>query len=134
MPDADKPFRQHMEEESSQELGRSERHYLLYTTVRIVPPTEADLFSVEGKQTMIGNGNTMRVAAEIAQHLQRAAERRFGINHPELQMQSPEQLRKLFRIGKQGGGSAAAQCTAFPQPLQSSDKFAAEHFSKHWNR
>ena len=114
MPDADKTFRPYMEEESPQELGPSEGHDLLYIAVRIVSPTEADLFSVEGEQAMIGNGDTMRVTAEITQHLQWAAERCFGINDPAPQMQPPEQFRKLLRISKQGRGSAAAQFAAFP--------------------
>jgi hypothetical protein len=62
---------------------------------------------------MIGIRDTMRVAAEIAQHLQRAAERRFGIDDPAPQMQSPEQLRKLFRTSKQGRRPVAEQFALF---------------------
>lgn len=75
----------------------------------------------------------MRIAAEIPQHLHRAAERSFGANHPAPQMQSPEQLRKLFRIGKDGRWSAAAELAELTQPFQSRDELAAKDFSEHWD-
>jgi len=107
--DAHEAFGQHVEEESHQELGNMESHFFLYAAVRIVLPTKADLFSVEGKQTAIRDGDTMCVAAQISEHLNGPAERSFGVNHPAPQMETPEQLGKLFRIGKQGRRSAAAE-------------------------
>ena len=102
VPDAYKAFRQHMQKESAQELCGGLRHFFLNAAVRVVLPPEADLFSVERKQAVVGDGNAVRIAAEIAQHLHRSAERGFGVNHPTPQMQLPDQLRKLFRVGKEG--------------------------------
>ena len=100
----------------------------------VVFPLKADALSVEGKQAMVGDGDAMRVAAQIPQYLQRVGQRGFGINHPASQMESAEQLRKLFRIGKDGCRSVATQFSTLAQPLQASNELAAEHFSKHGNR
>lgn len=131
MPNANEAFRQYMEKESAEELGRSERHDFLGAAVCVVLPLKTDSFSVEGNQAAIRNGNAMGVAAEISQHLHRSAERSFGIDHPAPQMQASEQLGKLFWISEDGGRSVAAEFAALTQPLQSGDELAAEDFSQH---
>lgn len=98
-----------MEKESAQELCGGERHELLCAAVRVIPPLKADLLSIKSDEAMIRNGDAMGIAAEIPQHLQRPAERGFGVNHPAPEMESPEQLRKLFWIGKEGRRAAAAE-------------------------
>jgi len=134
MPNANEAFRQYMEKESAEELSRSERHNFLGAAVCVVLPLKTDSFSVKGNQAVIRNGNAMGVAAEIPQHLHRSAERSFGIDHPAPQMQAPEQLGKLFRIGEDGGRPVAAEVAALTQPLQSGNELAAEDFSQHWDR
>jgi len=54
--------------------------------MRIVLPSESDVLPIKGQQPVIGDGDPMGVSAEIAEHLQRAAEGGFGINYPVLPM------------------------------------------------
>jgi len=39
---------------------------------------------VEGNEAVVGDGDAMGVAAEIAEHVMGTAERWFGIDHPVL--------------------------------------------------
>jgi hypothetical protein len=67
--DADKAAGQNMQQETSQELVRGERHHPLLITVRIIFPAEGNLVLVEGHETVVANGHAMGVAGEIAQHM-----------------------------------------------------------------
>jgi hypothetical protein len=55
--------------------------------VGVVLPAKGDAFAVELEQSMIADRNLVRVSAEVAQHLSRSAERRFGISNPVLTKQ-----------------------------------------------
>ncbi len=68
MSDAHEAFWQHMEEEAAEELGCLELHDALPAAVGIILPTEAHPFPVEGDKAVVGDGDAMGVAAEIAQH------------------------------------------------------------------
>src|SRR4051812_21922789 len=127
---ADEALRQHMQKESSQELSRGERHNFLCTAVRVVLPLKADSLSVEGNQTVIGNRDAMRIAAEIAQHLHGSAKGGFGVNHPAPQMEAAEQFGKLFGSGKQMRRAGAAELAALTQPLQACNELGTKNFAQ----
>ena len=74
VPDADEALREHVEEESTDELVGGNRHHALFVAVSVIPPTERDVVAVEGEQSMIGDGDTMGIAAEVTQHLFGTAE------------------------------------------------------------
>ena len=76
-----------MQQEAPQELLRRQGHHSFVIPLRIVLPAEGDLIILEGDQATVGDGDAMSVAAEIAEHVMRAAERGLGIDHPVL----PEQ-------------------------------------------
>ena len=69
VPDADKTFREHMNQEPANKLFGGNSHRALYVSVSIVPPAERDGVAVEGEQSMIGDGDAMGIAAEVTQHL-----------------------------------------------------------------
>ena len=48
----------------------------------IVLPTERDVGVVGGNEAAVGDGDTMRVTGEIAQHLLGSRERRLAVNYP----------------------------------------------------
>ena len=85
--DAHEASGQHVEEEAAQELAGVERHDALLAAVGIIPPAEVDALAVEGDQAVVGDGDAMGVAAEIAQHMFRSAEGRLGIDDPVLVVQ-----------------------------------------------
>ena len=93
MADAYEALGQHVQEEAAQELYRVEGHDTLLASVRIVPPEEADVLSVESGEAVIADGHAVGVAAEIAEDMFGTAERRLGIDVPVL---VAELLHELF--------------------------------------
>jgi hypothetical protein len=89
--DTDKAAGKNMQQETSQELLRGERHHSLGITVCIVLPAEGNLVMLEGHETMVGNGHPMGVAGEIAQHMMGTAEGWFGIDDPVLPEQGAQE-------------------------------------------
>ena len=63
-----------------------QRHAALLAAMGIVLPAEGDALAVEAEQAVVGDGDAMGIAAEIAQHLRRAAQGLLGIDHPVLAM------------------------------------------------
>ena len=86
VPDADKALREHMHEESADELVGRNGHNTLHVSVSVVAPAERHVVAVEGEQSMIGDGDAMRVTAEIAQYLFWTAKGRFGVDDPFVPM------------------------------------------------
>jgi len=85
----DEAFGQHVEEQTPQELCCQERHLPLLAPVGVVFPPEGHAFTVKSQEPMVGNGDPMRVSAQVTQDLRGAAEGGFGIDHPVLPVQPP---------------------------------------------
>jgi hypothetical protein len=73
-----------VKQETTQELIDRQSHDPLAVVVSRISPSESNAAVSEGKQSVVGDGNTMGVGAEIAQHVFRAAEGRLGIDDPVL--------------------------------------------------
>ncbi len=63
VPDADEGTWQYVLSESLQEVGCGECHHALLVAMRIVFPPECNAVTIEGQQSMIADGNAMRVTA-----------------------------------------------------------------------
>lgn len=98
MPDADETTRQHMQQESAQELiyGQSEEASLV--SVSGIPPPECDFIMLEAHETVIGDSNPMRVRAQVAEYLFGSAERRFAIHNPVKSPELTNQTLKQFGL------------------------------------
>jgi hypothetical protein len=83
----DEAFGQYVEKETPQELRPQERHLSLLASVGVVFPPECHALTVKSQEPMVGNGDPMRIAAQVTQNLRGTAEGGFGINHPVLPMQ-----------------------------------------------
>ena len=116
--DSDEALRQQLQEETAQELGCQQRHLALLATTRIVLPTEGNAFAVECQQPVIGNGDPVRIPAEIAQDFCRSAEGGFGVDHPVLTVHPAKKLAKLFWISQCGCWAGAAQLLASMETFQ----------------
>ena len=86
MSDANKPLREHVQQESADEFFGGDGHRALHVSMSVIPPAERDVVAVEGEQSMIGDGDAMRVTAEITQYLFGTAEGWFGIDDPFVPM------------------------------------------------
>ena len=87
VPNANEALRQHVHKESTDELVARDCHQTLFVAVSIIPPTERDIVAIEGNQSVIRDGDAVRVASEIPEDLLRSAECRLRINNPVLTKQ-----------------------------------------------
>jgi hypothetical protein len=98
--DADQALRQNVDQESAQELIGGDRHDFLFAAVRIVFPAKRDSIIVERNQSMVGDGDAVRIASEIVQNMLGTAEGWLGIDDPVLLEELSEKLAKATRIDK----------------------------------
>ena len=80
--DALKTRWKNMQQETPDELVRRERHRLLLVMVLIILPAKADPAFLHIEQTVIGNGDSVCVAADVVQHLLGPGERTLGVDYP----------------------------------------------------
>jgi len=97
---ADKAARQDVEQETAQELLRTERHHSLLITVGIILPAESNLVAVEGHEAVVGDGHAMSVTGEIAEHMMRTAERWLGVDDPVLTEQGTQEGAECLFFGQ----------------------------------
>jgi hypothetical protein len=123
-----------MQEEATQELASAELHLTVLATVGVVLPAEGDVLSVKGQQSVVGNGHAMGVAAQIAQHLERAAKGWLGVDDPILTVHAAKQLRELPRISERGRRACTMEFVAAVQMFQASQEFSAKDATKNFYR
>ena len=75
-------WKQHVEQETADELDRIEGHGLGAGVIGIVFPVEADAAVFQGSKAMVGNGHAVRVARQILEHAAGSTERRLDVNDP----------------------------------------------------
>ena len=132
--DAHEAFWQHVEEEAAQELGCLELHDAPPAAMGIIFPAEADVFSVEADQTVVGDGDAVGVAAEITQHLFRATERRSYVDDPPLLLQLFDGRGEHIGILEIRSGAAAVEQSLAVQLRKPFDKPGAEGDAQRWRR
>ena len=87
-----------MEQEAAQELWCRERHHSFVIAMGVISPAESDLVVGEGDQAMVGDGDAMRVAGEIAEDMMGTAEGWFGIDDPVLTEQRAQESAEGFLV------------------------------------
>ena len=55
---------------------------------------------LEGHQTMVGDGDAVRIASEIMNHVLRSAERRLGVDDPLACKELAQELAQAFGSSK----------------------------------
>ncbi len=100
MADADQALGQNVDQKAAQELICGDRHDLLLATVRIVSPAKRASIILERNQSMVGDGDAVRIASEIAQNMLGTAEGWLGIDDPVLVEELSEKLAKATWLGK----------------------------------
>jgi hypothetical protein len=58
-----------VQEETAQELRSKQRHRALLAALSVGLPSEGDAFALECEEPMIGDGDPVRISAEIAQEI-----------------------------------------------------------------
>ena len=98
--DADQTLRQNVDQESAQKLICGDCHDLLLAAVRMVFPEKQDPIILERNQSMVGDGDAVRIASEIVQNMLGTAEGRLGIDDPVLAKELSEKFSKATRLDK----------------------------------
>ena len=100
MADADQPFRENVDQESAQKLISGNRHDLLLTALCVVFPAKRDSVILESHQSMVGDGDAVRIAGKIVQNMLGTAEGWLGIDDPVLVEELSEKLAKATWLSK----------------------------------
>jgi hypothetical protein len=131
VPDAHETTRQHVQQESAQELiyGQSQEAFLVF--VSGVPPPECDFIMFEAHETVIGNRNAMCVRSQIAEHLFGSAERRFAIHNPAQSGQLTDETAKQPGLRPALEEAVEPQLTGSVSLPESIDEFAAKDFAEY---
>ena len=110
MPDAHEATWKQMQQKAPKELIGADGHLPLLVAVGVILPSEGHSVVLEGHQPMVGDGNPVRVARKIMQHVFRPAEGRLGVDNPVLAEQLAQELRKrsAARPGLSAGRGTAA--------------------------
>ena len=127
---ADEAFRQHMQEETPDELVGSECHFAFRVGVAVIPPVKPDLVVIKRNQSMIGDGDPVGVAAQVTEHLFGPTEGRFDIDDPVVGMDAADQGAKAPWEFEELNGSGKAEFVVVERGLESIDEFATEYVAK----
>ena len=103
-----------------------ERQDLHAVVVSVVFPTKPDAAVAVIDEPIIRQGDTMRVAPEVVEHLVGAGEGPFRIHDPVDGPKAPEQRREGVAIGQIGGAIGEAQLARGEGPSQGGEILRAE--------
>jgi hypothetical protein len=98
--DAYQALGQNVDQEAAEELLCGDRHDLLLAAVCIVFPAKRDSIILERHQSMVGDGDAVRIASEIVQNMLGTAEGWLGIDDPVLLEELSEKLAKATWLSK----------------------------------
>src|SRR5438874_10756057 len=126
--------RQDVQQETPDELADRQGHHLGTLRVPVVLPAEADLSVSQGDEPTVGNGDPVRVAAQILEHLLRPAERPLGIDDPFDLAQGPQMGGKGCRLDEPGQLSEEVEHPGIEGRLQPFQKQPAVKAGEHSDR
>jgi hypothetical protein len=89
-----------MQQEAPQKLVGADSHGPLLIPVGVILPPKRDLAILESNQSVVGDGNTMRVLSEIMQHVFASTKGPFCIYGPVLPKERPQKTAERLGIGK----------------------------------
>lgn len=95
---ANEARRKQVEQEAAQKLIHRKGHRSLSIAVRGVPPTEGDVVVGQREESMVGDGNSMCIAAEVAQNMLGTAEGPFTVDDPIVAVELPDERMESLRF------------------------------------
>ena len=132
--DADEALRQYVEEKASKEFVDVERERADLTAVAIVLPPKRDGVVGDVDEPVIGDGDAVRVAGEVVQHVGRAAKGWLRIDHPRLAIEGSEK-RTEGLLGRQRSELAGkGEATLATRLAETGDELAPIDLPQHGNR
>lgn len=119
-----------MEEKAAQEFLGPQFHNLRAPPGGVVLVTKADHAVADEDQPRIGDGHPMGVAAELLQHLFRAAPGRLGVADPGVLLQLAEEGRPHFALSQRGALAGKAEAVVTPQSPHPRQVFTPEDLTE----
>jgi len=116
--DAHESGGEEVEQEAPQELGGVEGQVLDLVAMGTIPPAERDVAVVDGIEAVVGDGDAVGVATEVAEDLVGAGERRLAVDHPLL-------ARRLAQP-RVAIATWAAEAAGIEGPFEELEELAAE--------
>ena len=97
-----------------------------------IAPAEGDLSIGERDQSVVGDGHTVGVAAQIVHHIFRATEGTFQIDHPILSIEWPQPSGEGLGLRQKLQVSVEVELAILKGLLESVDELAAKNFLQHF--
>src|SRR5436309_3355987 len=132
--DADEPGRQHVQQESAQELVGPQGHQTLFVFVSGIAPAESDDAVGECDEAMVRDGDAMGVLAEVAKRMLGPAEGMLRVHHPWGAEQRTKLGGERLRILQRGECSVEAEFVLRMQLFEALYKLAPKHFPENTDR
>jgi hypothetical protein len=99
-----------------------------------VPPAEGDVALFEGDESVVGDGDAVGIATEIAQRVFRSAEGRLGIDDPVVTEQRSEPGGEGSRFRKWREVTVERELVVEEGGLQAGDELATKDAAEHLDR
>lgn len=122
-----------MEQESPQELVDGQSHQAFLILVSRVAPAERDLTIFESNEPVIGDGDAMRVAAEIRQDMFGPAKGTFGVNDPVTLIGATQERAEELGLSQRFQLPMKAQSALLEGVSQCFGKPATKDFAQHFD-
>jgi hypothetical protein len=74
-------WKPNVQQKAADKLLGGNGHDLVAIAVAVIPPAELELLVLNVEDTIIGDGDAVRIACGVFQNLFRSGERRLGIDH-----------------------------------------------------
>jgi hypothetical protein len=123
--------RQDVQQKATDKLNGVESHNAVLVVLSVVLPAKADLTAAERLQAMVGDGDTVCVARQVLQDLQRPAEGRFGVDDPGSQSSLTYPPRPSRSCGKIGQAAVKHQGAAPKGLVEMIQELAAKEPAHH---
>ena len=98
-----------MQQEAADKFVGVERHGLDTIALTPVAVGKADAAVTHVEESVVRNGDTMRIAADIVQDVRRAGKGRFGVDDPLVSIELIAKLCKALQEGHGAGGACLGQ-------------------------
>ena len=131
MPDAHETARQHVKQETAQELIDWQCQEAFLVFVSGIPPAECHFVIPEANETTIGDRDAMGVSAEITKHLFGSAERGLAIYDPPQSEQLMDEALKHPGLRPAAEPAIESQLSGSVSLLETFDEFAAKDYAEY---
>lgn len=123
-----------MKQEPPKKLLGGDSHQSLLALVGIIFPSKRHLAIGNIDNPVIGDGDAMRIASQIVEHMFGSSEWPFGVDYPVVTKQWPEKSMEGFLLGKLLHTTGEPEFSLLESALQTGNKLAAKHAAQHLHR